>query len=284
MYTLGALTQLQGGDRVTFRWIRDEIIRDDAYLTFLGATNTVTIPRFGIWVKPGTQFQCTIRAYNNGDLPWSPGDRYKLGSQEPPDNQRWGLGGVDLTSTVAQVGESYFDFVFTCTAPSTEGGYRFAWSMIQEGVHWFGNEINEYFFVSQTQPQAPPPPPPPPPPQQQPQPQQQPTLPPTTGGDTIILFQNYAYIYNAQAQDTHTDFWGQRYAKIVSVKNTSGSDFSLAHIDRSGQQTFFVILNHGDVAGYPFAGLEVQGDWTAQASGLATNWPISVSILVNWKV
>jgi hypothetical protein len=69
--------------------------------------------------------------------PSSDPNPFRLGSQNPQDNNNWGFNRVDLTDIVVQ-GQAH-TFSFSITAPTTAGTYNFQWRMVQEGVRWFGD-------------------------------------------------------------------------------------------------------------------------------------------------
>jgi RHS repeat-associated protein len=85
---------------------------------------------------------------NSGTTTWYPGLTYpyRLGSQNPQDNVTWGLGRVELGSTVAPGGQAVFGF--TVTAPTTPGTYAFSWGMVREGLYWFGGNISSTITVA----------------------------------------------------------------------------------------------------------------------------------------
>jgi uncharacterized protein affecting Mg2+/Co2+ transport len=87
-------------------------------------------------VVVGSSFSATVTMNNNGNTHWVNSNGYNLGSQNPQDNQRWGLGRVGFAGTISP-GQSY-GFNFNCTAPTTAGSYAFDWKMVQDGVEWFG--------------------------------------------------------------------------------------------------------------------------------------------------
>lgn len=87
-------------------------------------------------VVKGQSFSATVTMHNNGTTHWVNANGYNLGSQNPQDNTRWGLGRVGFAGTISP-GQSHA-FTFTCTAPSTAGTYAFDWKMVQDGVQWFG--------------------------------------------------------------------------------------------------------------------------------------------------
>jgi hypothetical protein len=84
----------------------------------------------------GEAYTATIKMKNIGNTTWQAGTGYKLGSQNPQDNTRWGTSRAVLTSPVppGQIGV----FTFTVWAPGKAGSYNFQWRMVQEGVEWFG--------------------------------------------------------------------------------------------------------------------------------------------------
>ena len=86
-------------------------------------------------VGQGQDVSVTMR--NVGTETWTPAGQYRLGSQSPPDNGRWGLSRVDLAGPVAPGQEATISFHIT--APSTAGLAYFQWRMLQEGVEWFGD-------------------------------------------------------------------------------------------------------------------------------------------------
>jgi hypothetical protein len=82
--------------------------------------------------------QVTMR--NTGATTWTSGGAtpFRLGSQNPQDNQRWGLSRVALP--VAQVPPgAEVTFNFTIQIPLTPGSFNFQWRMVQESVDWFGD-------------------------------------------------------------------------------------------------------------------------------------------------
>jgi hypothetical protein len=74
---------------------------------------------------------------NTGTETWTAAGAYRLGSQETQDNLLWGLGRVDVPSTVPP--GSSAQFAFTVVPPAHYGPQPFRWRMLQEGVAWFGD-------------------------------------------------------------------------------------------------------------------------------------------------
>ena len=89
-------------------------------------------------VTAGQTFSATVSMKNTGTTSWTPGSSngYFLGSQNPQDNQRWGVGRVSLTNTVSP-GQTV-TFTFDAVAPQTIGSQPFDWKMVHENVEWFG--------------------------------------------------------------------------------------------------------------------------------------------------
>jgi RHS repeat-associated protein len=89
-------------------------------------------------ITAGSRVTATVTMQNTGTTTWSGAvtNPYMLGSQNPTDNQTWGLGRVELAGPVPPGANA--PFTFTITAPSTPGTYSFSWAMLREGYAWFG--------------------------------------------------------------------------------------------------------------------------------------------------
>ena len=88
----------------------------------------------------GTSATVQITMRNTSATTWTSGGAtpFRLGSQNPQDNQRWGLSRVALpTATVPPGAEVAFSF--DIQIPLTQGTYNFQWRMLQESVEWFGD-------------------------------------------------------------------------------------------------------------------------------------------------
>ncbi len=103
-----------------------------------GAVNNAAVVsmNYPSTVNVGQSFSATVTMNNNGGTYWINSNGYNLGSQNPQDNTRWGLGRVGFAGTISP-GQNY-GFTFNCTAPTTAGSYAFDWKMVQDGVEWFG--------------------------------------------------------------------------------------------------------------------------------------------------
>jgi YD repeat-containing protein len=111
----------------------------------------------------GEAYPVTITMLNQGTTTWTPGQAYRLGSQNPQDNTTWlttnrvGLPGASVSPGATTT------FSFVATAPSSPGSYNFQWQMVQDGVEWFGAKttnmavqvvprVDQAQFVSQSVP------------------------------------------------------------------------------------------------------------------------------------
>jgi hypothetical protein len=90
-------------------------------------------------MKAGASATVSITMRNTGTSFWTKNVGYKLGAQNPPDNERWT---GDIRVQLSQDDIIYPDhektFTFTMTAPETPGHYDFQWRMVKENVRWFG--------------------------------------------------------------------------------------------------------------------------------------------------
>jgi hypothetical protein len=84
----------------------------------------------------GQSYAVSVTMRNTGAATWTAAEGYKLGSQNPQDNQTWGLVRVVVPFNVGP--DQQVTFNFTVTAPSTAGTYNFQWRMLKEWVEWFG--------------------------------------------------------------------------------------------------------------------------------------------------
>ncbi len=145
----------------------------DAYgnLTVSGDFTFTTLPNDAAFVSQsvpatmtaGEAYAVTVRMLNQGTSTWTPGQLYRLGSQNPQDNTTWGLGRVGLSAGDSVSPGATTTFSFVVTAPSSPGSYNFQWQMVQDGVEWFGAKtpnmaiqvvprVDQAQFVSQSVP------------------------------------------------------------------------------------------------------------------------------------
>lgn len=86
----------------------------------------------------GTSQNVIVRMRNTGTTTWTAASNHRLGSQNPVDNNIWGIGRVTLDAgdNIAPGSEKWFGF--NITAPAVPGHYNFQWRMLQEAIEWFG--------------------------------------------------------------------------------------------------------------------------------------------------
>lgn len=119
------------------QWFGD--VTDKIAVTVLAPSNQAEfvwqdVPRIMVSFE---SYDVSITMRNTGSTTWTAGTNYRLGSQNPQDNIRWGLARVELPHSVPPGGE--VTFTFTVTPPRTIGNYNFQWRMVQDGVAWFGS-------------------------------------------------------------------------------------------------------------------------------------------------
>jgi hypothetical protein len=86
----------------------------------------------------GEKYAVSVTVTNTGTESWSADRKYRLGSQNPQDNDNWG-GRINLNQNEEiRPGETKI-FNFEVTAPKNPGSYDFQWRMLEEDVEWFGS-------------------------------------------------------------------------------------------------------------------------------------------------
>ena len=115
---------------------------NDSYCGGITAPNSVTT---------GQSFSASVTMVNSDpyfETSWtSDATPHNLGSQNPQDNSRWGLGRVGLPYQPVSPGSSV-TFNFNATAPATAGTYPFDWRMVEDGYQWFGGTCSKTITVS----------------------------------------------------------------------------------------------------------------------------------------
>lgn len=84
----------------------------------------------------GLSYPITITEKNTGMATWTATQLYRLGAINPNENTTWGTARVELPHQVPS--GSVVTFAFPARAPATPGVYNFQWSMVHDGVWWFG--------------------------------------------------------------------------------------------------------------------------------------------------
>ena len=92
----------------------------------------------------GQQYPVSVTFKNTGTTTWSTtggsAGNYRIGSQNPQDNNTWGATRFPLPVVDLPVLPGQTTMVnFTVNAPSTPGTYNFQWRMNQATVEWFGD-------------------------------------------------------------------------------------------------------------------------------------------------
>jgi len=87
----------------------------------------------------GKEYQVSASFKNTGTENWTADKGYRLGPQNPQDNDIWQVR-VDLDSkeTISPGGTKTFSFKIT--APKKAGAYNFQWQMLKENAEWFGEQ------------------------------------------------------------------------------------------------------------------------------------------------
>ncbi|MGC9032710.1 MAG: MopE-related protein, partial [Candidatus Woesearchaeota archaeon] len=96
----------------------------------------------------GKKYEISITMKNKGAEPWTQFNAFRLGSQNPENNTRWGLNRVEIESGSISIGKNEnYTFAFNVTAPNTPGIYDCDWQMLKEGVAWFGSVCRKMVSV-----------------------------------------------------------------------------------------------------------------------------------------
>lgn len=121
--------------------IREDIQGNFAQMISFSAPTTMTA---------GQDYEVTVTVKNAGSTTWtSAGSQpWKLGSQNPQDNNTWNLSRVAIAAgQEVRPGDTY-TFTFTVKAPATAGQYNMQWRMVRESVEWFGQfSVNRQITV-----------------------------------------------------------------------------------------------------------------------------------------
>lgn len=111
--------------------LRDDI--EGNYAQMLGFSAPLTM-------TAGEEYTVDVTVKNVGSTTWvSAGNRpWRLGSQSPRDNNRWGMSRVAISDgREVRPGDTY-TFSVTVTAPGNAGNHAMQWQMVQDGREWFG--------------------------------------------------------------------------------------------------------------------------------------------------
>ena len=94
----------------------------------------------------GQAAQVNVAMTNVGTSEWPAGGPVRLGSQDPQDNQRWGIARIALPAATPPGATA--TFTFAVTAPPSPGRSTCRWRMLEEGVEWFGETSSGSVLVT----------------------------------------------------------------------------------------------------------------------------------------
>ena len=89
----------------------------------------------------GQTYSVSVVMKNTGTATWTKAAAYKLGTQNPQDNNLWLVSAnrVELGDAESIAPGQSKTFTFNVKAPSAAGTYNFQWKMLREGLEWFGD-------------------------------------------------------------------------------------------------------------------------------------------------
>ena len=93
-------------------------------------------------MSSGQSYPVSVTFLNNGSEVWEEEESYKLISQNPSNNNIWGINEVKLNPQEKISPNEEKTFFFTVTAPTIQGVYDFQWRLIHEGIEIFGQPTN----------------------------------------------------------------------------------------------------------------------------------------------
>lgn len=141
-YTLTDLAPLGPGTVVDFYWVQDTGGRRNAQFASALFTNVQSQDNqtrtFSI--AAGASFQLQTRVNSPGStIAFDPALDFRIGSQNPQDNQTWGTNRWELGGVVQP--DNGLNVTLDLRAPSQPGSYPLALRMVQDGVTWFGDTL-----------------------------------------------------------------------------------------------------------------------------------------------
>ncbi|MFH1591418.1 MAG: MopE-related protein [archaeon] len=96
---------------------------------------------------PGSTAVASVIVHNNGTDDWHNLTGYRLGSQNPQDNDLWGRSRVEMDPAATITFCHNYTFTFNITAPMAGGDYNLDWQMLIEGNRWFGEICHAHVIV-----------------------------------------------------------------------------------------------------------------------------------------
>jgi alkylated DNA repair dioxygenase AlkB len=114
---------------------------DNVVVSVTQSSGAVNASSFVSQVVPSTMvagqsYPVSVTMQNTGTVSWTSANLYNLGSQNPQDNQTWGMHRVPVSATVGPGQTTTFNF--TVAAPVTPATYNFMWRTVQDPIEWFG--------------------------------------------------------------------------------------------------------------------------------------------------
>jgi hypothetical protein len=88
----------------------------------------------------------SVTVKNTGTTTWTSGD-YFLGSQNPQDNNNWGITRVPLGNGEIILPNEEKTFSFNVNVPDEDGTFYFQWQMLQKNLEWFGTRSDSKAYV-----------------------------------------------------------------------------------------------------------------------------------------
>lgn len=141
-YTLTSLAPLTPGSVIEFHWVQDTGgIRNAQFASALFTNVQAQDNQARTFsITAGTNFQLQTRVNSPGStIALDPALDFRIGSQNPQDNQTWGTNRWELGGVVLP--DNGLNVTLDLRAPSQPGSYPLALRMVQDGVRWFGDTL-----------------------------------------------------------------------------------------------------------------------------------------------
>ncbi|MFA6185922.1 MAG: NBR1-Ig-like domain-containing protein, partial [Phycisphaerae bacterium] len=103
-------------------------------------------------MRAGEHMIVKIIFRNEGDMMWNEATMFRMGQHSTPAFAAVGRWMIDNTANEVGIYGGVFrgrdvTFQVELIAPTTPGQYATKWSMLQEGVVWFGQELTQNILV-----------------------------------------------------------------------------------------------------------------------------------------
>lgn len=100
----------------------------------------------------GNNYRAEITMKNTGRATWTEENQFRLGAQNPMDNDVWG-GRIKLKEKDKIEQGEEATFVLNIEAPKEPGVYNFQWQMVEEGKEWFGEKTENLEITVSAKPE-----------------------------------------------------------------------------------------------------------------------------------